>query len=58
MHITDGVWKWSQKLPGNYVLFVFLLRNLLFEHHSNQVWYLLEPSEKNIALNFESQLKN
>ena len=33
-------------------------QKLLFEHHSNQVWYLLEPSEKNNALNFESQLKN
>ena len=33
-------------------------RNLLFEHHSNQVWYLLEPSEKHNVLNFESQLKN
>ena len=38
--------------------FFFLLRNLLFEHHSNQVWYLSEPSEKNDVLNFESQLKN
>ena len=38
--------------------FFFLLKNLLFEHHSNQVWYLLEPSEKNNVLNFESQLKN
>ena len=33
-------------------------QKLLFNHHSNQVWYLLEPSEKNNALNFESQLKN
>ena len=23
-----------------------LKKKLLFEHHSNQVWYLLEPSEK------------
>ena len=38
--------------------FFFLLKKLLFEHHSNQVWYLLEPSEKNNVLNFESQLKN
>ena len=36
----------------------FWNKQLLFEHHSNQVWYLLEPSEKNNALNFESQLKN
>ena len=36
----------------------FFERNFLFEHHSNQVWYLLEPSKKNNVLNFESQLKN
>ena len=43
---------------GQLCFLFFLLRNLLFEHHSNQVWYVLEPSEKNNALNFESQLKN
>ena len=43
---------------GQLCFLFFLLRNLLFEHHSNQVWYVLEPSKKNYALNFESQLKN
>ena len=45
------------KAAGQFLCF-FWNKQLLFEHHSNQVWYLLEPSEKNNALNFESQLKN
>ena len=45
------------KAAGHFLCF-FWNKQLLFEHHSNQVWYLLEPSEKNNALNFESQLKN
>ena len=43
-------------LPGNF--YALSEKQLLFEHHSNQVWYLLEPSKKNNVLNFESQLKN
>ena len=43
---------------GQLSSFFFFESNLLFEHHSNQVWYFLEPSEKNNVLNFESQLKN
>ena len=45
------------KAAGQFLCF-FWNKQLLFEHHSNQVWHLLEPSEKNNALNFESQLKN
>ena len=55
-HRRDLVWRCSQMLPGNF--YALSEKQLLFEHHSNQVWYLLEPFKKNNVLNFESQLKN
>ena len=51
-HHSQGL-EIEPKAAGQFLCF-FKKKKLLFEHHSNQVWYLLEPSEKNNVLNFES----